>query len=91
MTEGYAPITPWGQLAGAVVMFGVVGFAPCYAAAALLKRLGILRVPLGIELAGLDQPERAADERAMEELLEAERDAMEQHSLALKGDSGRTA
>ncbi len=28
--EGFAPITPWGQLAGAIIMFFVLGFVPCF-------------------------------------------------------------
>jgi Amt family ammonium transporter len=91
MNESYAPITPWGQLAGALILFGVVGFAPCYAAAALLRRMGALRVPLEIEIAGLDHPEHAAELRATEELRDAEREAIERHRAEGSARAGRTA
>ena len=50
----YAPITPWGQTLGAVIMFFVLGFLPCYVVGAILKKLGVLRIPKRIELAGMD-------------------------------------
>jgi len=50
----YASVTPWGQLIGAVIMFFVLGFLPCYLLGALLKKLGVLRIPAAIELAGMD-------------------------------------
>ncbi len=52
--EGYAPITPWGQLAGAVIMFWVLGFLPTFVLAGILKAAGVLRIPEKLELAGLD-------------------------------------
>ncbi len=52
--EGYAAITPWGQFAGAVIMFWVLGFIPAYILGWICKRAGLLRVPRAIELAGLD-------------------------------------
>ena len=52
--EGFAPITPWGQLAGAVIMFLLLGFIPCYLLTWIIKRCGVLRIPPEIELAGLD-------------------------------------
>ena len=72
----YAPITPWGQTLGAVIMFFVLGFLPCYVLGAILKKLGILRIPARIEIAGLDhvaiQNENAdADELAQAEIDEA--------------------
>ena len=39
MNADYAAITPWGQLAGAVIMFFVLGFVPGYIAAVLLVNL----------------------------------------------------
>jgi len=53
-TEGYAPITPWGNFIGAVIMFGGLGLLPGYVAAKILDRLGLLRIPREVELAGLD-------------------------------------
>ena len=52
--EGYAPITPWGQFIGAVIMFWVLGFLPTWILAGIFKRFGVLRIPVEIELAGLD-------------------------------------
>jgi ammonia channel protein AmtB len=52
--EGYAPITPWGQFAGAVIMFWVLGFLPSWILSGILKAAGLLRIPVEVELAGLD-------------------------------------
>lgn len=68
--EGFAPITPWGQFIGAVIVFLLMGFLPCYIAAGILKRLGVLRIPLEVELAGLDH-EILQQERADREKLES--------------------
>jgi len=83
MNPEYAVITPWGQLAGALIMFVVVGFAPCFVVATILKHMGMLRIPMEIELAGLDHPARAAEARAIEELEDAERRVIEQHRRAV--------
>jgi Amt family ammonium transporter len=72
----YATITPWGQALGAVIMFLVLGFIPCYAAAWALKRLGILRVPLEVELLGLDHEMQHDEAVQLSELLAAEREAL---------------
>jgi len=69
----YAAITPWGQLLGAVIMFFVLGFAPCYVLAGVLKKAGVLRIPRAVEFAGLDH-ELLADERSqLQEYADAER------------------
>jgi len=52
--EGYAAITPWGQAAGAVIMFLVLGFIPTFILASILKACNLLRVPREVEIAGLD-------------------------------------
>jgi len=75
MNAEYAAITPWGQLAGAVIMFFVLGFLPGYIAAGILKAMGRLRVPEAVELAGLDIAENEATARAEAAVLEAERAA----------------
>ncbi len=59
----FASITPWGQIAGAFIMFFVLGFAPCFVLGAVLKKLDMLRIPHAIELAGLDH-QVLADETA---------------------------
>ncbi|HVL84057.1 MAG TPA: hypothetical protein VM367_07185 [Pseudonocardia sp.] len=52
--EGWPAINPLGNLLGAIIMFGVLGFLPAFAVASLLNRFGLLRVPRAVELAGLD-------------------------------------
>jgi ammonia channel protein AmtB len=52
--EPWAPITPWGQLMGAIIMFGVLGFIPGFVVSWILKKAGLLRIPREVELAGLD-------------------------------------
>jgi ammonium transporter, Amt family len=47
-------VNPFGQIVGAVIMFGVLGFLPAYVLAAILKAAGLLRIPYKIELVGLD-------------------------------------
>jgi ammonium transporter, Amt family len=52
--EGYAAINPLGQLIGAVIMFGVLGFLPTFVLCRILKAMGQLRIPYEVELVGLD-------------------------------------
>jgi len=52
--EGYAAINPLGQFIGAVIMFGVLGFVPTFVLCAVLKGMGLLRLPYEVELVGLD-------------------------------------
>ncbi len=52
--DGFPAVNPIGNIIGAVIMFGVLGFAPFYVLARILKSRGLLRVPLRVELAGLD-------------------------------------
>ena len=72
----FASITPWGQLAGAVIMFGVLGMLPGFLAAKTLARLGLLRIPAAVELAGLDVGEEIEAEEQMRDLVGAEREAI---------------
>ena len=74
---GYTPITPWGQLAGAVIMFFVLGFAPCYLATWGLKKAGVLRIPWEVELAGLDHDIIAEETTQRNEHIDAEREALQ--------------
>ena len=50
----FATISPWGQFMGAIIMFFVLGFIPGLVITSVLKMLGVLRIPIEIELAGLD-------------------------------------
>ncbi|MDQ4036930.1 MAG: hypothetical protein M3313_00910, partial [Actinomycetota bacterium] len=52
--DGFPAVNPIGNLLGAIIMFGVLGFLPAFAVAKLLNRFGLLRVPRAVELAGLD-------------------------------------
>ena len=38
-------------------MFGVLGFLPAWIVAGILKSMGMLRIPVEVELAGLDLAE----------------------------------
>ena len=67
--DGYAVITPWGQFAGAVIMFWVLGFIPGWIVAKILAAFGLLRIPKEIEIAGLDL---AQNTLAAAELAEVE-------------------
>jgi len=59
-------------LLGAVIMFLVLGFIPCYALTALLKRSGVLRIPYAVEFAGLDHDILEQERRDAQEFSEAE-------------------
>ncbi len=52
--EGWPQINPVGQILGAIIMFWVLGFLPCYVLARILQYFKMLRVPREVELAGLD-------------------------------------
>mgnify|MGYP000300009610 CR=1 FL=1 len=67
--DGYAVITPWGQFAGAVIMFWVLGFIPGWIVAKILAAFDMLRIPKEIEIAGLDL---AQNTLAAAELAEVE-------------------
>ena len=73
--EGYAVITPWGNTIGAVIMFWVLGFIPCWIIAKILNGFGLLRIPVALELAGLDLPENEVIEEANRAIHEATVDA----------------
>ena len=72
---GYAKITPWGQLAGAAIMFVGLGFIPCWIAAWALKKLGLLRIPREVELAGLDHTMWAEEAKQSAEIMAVEHEA----------------
>jgi len=67
-----ALITPWGQFAGAVIMFWVLGFLPAFVLANILKSMGKLRVPAAVELVGLDMSGVVAEELDAIEITEAD-------------------
>jgi len=52
--EGYAAISPWGQFAGALIMFFVLGLIPAWIVSKILHGFGMLRIPREIEMVGLD-------------------------------------
>ncbi len=65
-------ITPWGQLAGACIMFIVLGFIPAWIVSKILQGMGMLRVPPAVELVGLDMSEEIAEEADAIEVSEAD-------------------
>ena len=75
--DTYAHINPVGQLIGAVIMFVVLGLIPGWVTAKILQSFGMLRIPIKVELMGLDtvtNQEWAQEEQA---IIEAERQAAE--------------
>ena len=66
--SGYETISPLGQLAGAVIMFFVLGFAPAYIVSKILNAAGILRIPKNFEICGLDLSREIENEKASKEL-----------------------
>lgn len=71
--EGFAPITPWGQFAGAVIMFWVLGFLPAWILAKILASMNLLRIPREIELLGLDFASRQESEAAKHDVIAAKK------------------
>lgn len=69
----YATVSPWGQFLGALIMFGVLGFLPAFIVALIMRGMGVLRIPMEVELAGLDLPRDLAESAQSEEVAEAER------------------
>ena len=69
---GYAVITPWGNFIGACIMFAL-GFVPIYVVAAILNRMGLLRVPIRAEIDGLDFHNNEAYRLAVKEVVTVER------------------
>jgi ammonia channel protein AmtB len=75
--DGYAPITPWGQLIGAVIMFFLLGFIPCLILAWAFKKIDVLRIPREVEVAGLDHDILASETADRNELAAAERKVLQ--------------
>ncbi len=73
----FASINPLGQLVGALIMFGLLGFIPGWVSARILHAFDLLRIPTQVELMGLDAA--AAQELAREEqtIIDAELNAVE--------------
>jgi len=69
--DGYAAITPWGQFAGAVIMFLVLGFIPAYIVSRIQAARGTLRIPEEVELQGLDLANQQAYNEAVAEITAA--------------------
>jgi ammonia channel protein AmtB len=72
----YASINPLGQLIGAIIMFGLLGFLPGWITAKILNHFGLLRIPREIEIMGLDTA--ALSDHLVEEqaIIAAEREAI---------------
>ncbi len=71
--EGFAEITPWGQLAGAMIMFWGLGFIPAWIIAKILAAANLLRIPKEIELLGLDFGSNQEAEAARRDVIAGEK------------------
>ena len=71
-----ATISPFGQLAGAIIMFFGLGFIPGWGLAKILNAAGVLRVPKEIELLGLDFATEQEAERARRDVALTERSSI---------------
>ncbi|MCH9020525.1 MAG: ammonium transporter [Proteobacteria bacterium] len=71
--EGFAEITPWGQFAGAMIMFWGLGFIPAWIIAKFLAGANLLRIPREIELLGLDFGSNQEAEAARQDVIAAEK------------------
>ena len=71
--EGYATISPWGQLIGACIMFGLLGFLPAYIVSKIMAGAGMLRIPEKVELEGLDFDANETYQAALDEVRAAEK------------------
>jgi len=71
--EGYATISPWGQLIGACIMFGLLGFLPAFIVSKIMHGMGMLRIPRKVELEGLDFDENSTYQAAVDEVRAAEK------------------
>jgi ammonia channel protein AmtB len=69
---GYATINPLGQLIGAIIMFGLLGFLPAWIFSKILNGAGLLRIPRKVELEGLDFESEEAFRAATADVIDAE-------------------
>ncbi len=72
----YASINPLGQLLGAIIMFGLLGFLPGWSIAKILNGMGILRIPREIEIMGLDVAAGIGLQTEEQGIIDAEREAI---------------
>jgi Amt family ammonium transporter len=71
--EGYATISPLGQLAGAIIMFFVLGFLPAFVVSKIMAKMDILRIPAKAELQGLDHHSEQAYQASVDDVIAAEK------------------
>ncbi len=74
--EGFAAITPWGQFAGAIIMFWVLGFIPAWILAKILAAADVLRIPKEIEILGLDFGSNQEAIAAQRDVIASEQEAL---------------
>lgn len=79
--ENVATINPLGQFAGAIIMFFVLGFLPCFILATILKNMNLLRIPYEVELAGLDHSRLSEEHRENDAVRAAEIEEAKQRGL----------
>ena len=70
---GYVHINPFGQAAGAMLLFWLLGFLPGYVAARVLNFFGVLRLAQVVELCGQDIASLRNTEEASYQLYRQER------------------
>ncbi len=72
----YASINPIGQIIGAIIMFGLLGFLPGWITAKILNSFGLLRIPREIEIMGLDSAVMSDILVEEQAIIDAEREAI---------------
>jgi len=72
----YANVNPLGQIIGALIMFGLLGFLPGWVFAKIINAFGALRIPREIELIGLDTGANIQRLKDEQEILAAEHEAL---------------
>ncbi len=70
--EGYATVSPLGQIVGAAIMFGLLGFLPAFVLAKIQHAFGALRIPEDVEIMGLDYEEYHTYEESIAQIKAAQ-------------------
>ena len=74
--DGYAAINPLGQFIGALISFVGFGFIPAWLISKMMQSMDMLRVPRVVELEGLDFGGHQAYEKAVSEVISAEKETI---------------
>ena len=76
--DGYTAVNPLGQLIGAIIMFGLLGFLPGWTLAKIQQAAGVLQIPREVELQGLDFVENKVFRAEQSDVINAEKAALAQ-------------